>query len=75
MYYRVKSEYDNAPKFKYVGSYYMMRPDGILVGNELYTPRERQKITNSDRFFEIVNIPKNKIYWFFGARFEKREAM
>ena len=74
-YYRVKPEYDNAPKFVYVGSYYYMKQDNILIGNELYTPRARSRIANSDRFFEVVKIPKTKIYFFFGARFEKKKEV
>lgn len=68
MYYKVKPEHDNERKFVYAGSEYKMKKDGILIANELYTPRERKKIANSDRFFDIVEIPKSKTYRFFGAR-------
>ena len=27
-----------------------------------------------NELFEVVEIPKNKIYWFFGFRFESKEA-
>lgn len=74
LYYKVKPEHDNAPKFVYVGSYYYMKQDGVLVGNELYTPRERQKIANSDRFFEEVEVSKREVHWFFGARFQNSEV-
>ena len=48
--------------------------DGILVGNELYTLKEWEKLTarnlqNLDRYAEPVEINRNKTYWFFGARF------
>lgn len=48
--------------------------DRFLIANELYSPAEYNKMkTRSynkiDTYFETVNIPKNKIYWFFGARF------
>lgn len=68
-YYRVKPAYDQTPKF-------MEKPDhrlnnvGILIGNELYTPCERAKIMNGPWMFDEVEIPKNRIYFFFGARFE-----
>lgn len=74
MYYRVKADCDQRPKYEYVGTTYKLKPRGILVGGELYTPAERQKIANADKFFEIVEISKRKVYWFFGARFEKSEV-
>ena len=69
MYYKVKVEHDNERKFVYVGSEYKMKQDGILIANELYTSAERNKIANSNRFFDIVEISKRKTYRFFGARF------
>ena len=72
MYYRVKEDYDNSPRFVYVGSEYYTRLDGILVGGELYTPRERNKIANTNRFFDIVEISKNNTHICFGARFESK---
>ena len=68
-YYRVKDAYDGTPKF-------LERPDhrlnnvGELIAGELYTEAERAKIMNGPWMFEEVNIPKNRIYFFFGARFE-----
>lgn len=58
-YYKVKPEFDQK-----------RRADGsIFVGGELYTKSElkRYKAENLN-IFEVVNIPKNKVYWFFGAR-------
>lgn len=69
LYYKVKPNYDNAPKFKLTNDH-RAKPDGILVGNELYTPAERAKIANGSWFFDEVEISRKKIYWFFGARFE-----
>ncbi len=70
LYYRVKPDMDNRALYRYVGtSNTKIKRDGILVANELYTPRERERIANADKFFDIVEIPKNKTYWFFGARF------
>lgn len=74
-YYRVKEEHDNRARFKYYeknGFSHYVKEDGILIGNELYTPKEREKIANKDRYFEKVEISKNKTYWFFGARFEQK---
>lgn len=58
-YYKIKKEYDNKK-----------RNDGnILIGNELYTKKEKEKYNIPDLCCDIVEISKNKIYWFFGARF------
>ena len=74
-YYRVKPEFDNRARYKFVGhSNQKIRADGILIGGELYTGRERERIANADKFFDAVEIPKNKTYWFFGARFAVKEG-
>lgn len=73
IYYKVKPEHDSKTKYIYFekgGFSYQIKPDGILVGNELYTPKEREKIANTDKYFEKVEVSKRKTYWFFGARFE-----
>lgn len=71
-YYRVKPEYDNVTRYKlnWCGA---CVPDSILVGNELYTLVERSKIANRQQMFDVVNIPKNKTFFSFGARFEMKE--
>ena len=71
-YYRVKPEYDN--KVKYVWRRGQGVSDGILIGNELYTPKEYERLANYWAWFEEVEIPKNKTYWCFGARFEMEGA-
>ena len=73
-YYRVKADCDNYPKFVYVGNSNKVKQSGLLVGCELYTPAERKKIANADKFFEKVIISQRKTYWFFGARFEYKEV-
>lgn len=43
-----------------------------LVSNELYTAAEINKyssLSEALKYCDVVTIPKNKIYWFFGARF------
>lgn len=62
-YYKVLAKYDNC-KVVNNGKY-----TGFLVGNELYTEKERQKLNVPDNVFEIIEVSKNKTYWFFGARF------
>jgi hypothetical protein len=63
VYYRVKPDADNRKKYVYVGSSNQkIKPDGILVAHELYTPRERERIANADKFFEKVEISRKKIY-------------
>lgn len=37
--------------------------------NELYTPKEFERLANCSSWFEVVEIPKSKIYFCFGARF------
>lgn len=71
-YYRVKEDYDNCPRFVERPNH-QLRQTGILVGNELYTPAERAKLMNRNGMFEEVQIPKSKIYFFFGVRFELAE--
>ena len=72
LYYRVKADCDGYTRYRFVGNTTMLKADGNLVGEELYTPRERQKLANADKFFEKVEIPMSKIYYFFGARFEDK---
>lgn len=74
IYYKVKAEHDNKTKWKYYGKGgfpYYIKEDGILIANELYTPKERERIANSNRYFEEVEVSKKKVYFFFGARFEQ----
>lgn len=62
LYYKIPEEYDN----KYIGSH-------MLVGSELYTHKELQKLGIFDAVKKIavpLEISKRRIYWLFGARFE-----
>lgn len=71
IYYRVKPEYYNKIRLTRIGHYTQIaKYDGVLIANELYTPRERERLLNHDKCFEKVEIKKSKIYFFFGARFE-----
>lgn len=64
MYYKVKPEYDNVYKNPKIHN------GDILIGNELYTKKEFNKLPfKYAGAFERVEIPKNKTYFFFGARF------
>lgn len=66
-YYRVRKEYDQKRISKGKGKF--------LVAKELYTKTERNRMPKiSDEVFEKVLIPKSKIYFFFGARFEMTES-
>jgi len=60
LYYKVKHD-----AYDYLNKY-------AVVKNELLTARERNIKCRylSDDIFEPVNISKNNIFWFFGARFE-----
>ena len=75
-YYRVKPQYDNKQLCVIKRGKYVNCGD-ILIARELYTVKEWEKVVKSHVFgcrpadcVEVVEIPKNKIYWFFGARFE-----
>ena len=59
LYYQVKPEFDQKN-----------RCDGsILVANELYTPREKERFAISDETVDAVQVSKRSIYFSFGARF------
>ena len=69
LYYRVKKEYDNRTKYTWNNKRQGVS-NGILIANELYTPSEFRKIANYSGYFEPVEVKKNDIYFFFGARFQ-----
>lgn len=71
-YYKVKPEFDNVTRYK-LNRRGAGVPDSVLVGNELYTEIERSKIANRKQMFDVVEIPKNRTFFSFGARFEKIE--
>lgn len=53
-----------------------VKPTGLyMITGELLTERERNKFCNHDKHFEVVEIPKNKTHWFFGARFENTKFL
>lgn len=58
-YYKVKPQYDNRRKDN----------GDIYIADELYTQQEviQQKL-NKD-YLDVVEVSKNQIYFFFGARF------
>lgn len=69
IYYRVRKEYDQFPKNPKV------RDGNILVGEELYTEAEFNKLPFIYAgAFERVEIPKTQTYLFFGVRFQKSES-
>lgn len=76
-YYRVKPEYDQKQRIKNHRYKVKRKPDGVFVANELYTAGELDKfyitLEQEHNIFEVVEIPKNKIYWNFGCRFAIKE--
>ena len=73
LYYRVKKEYDNKRKFRYTNKEKThVKSDDILIAGELYTQKEREKLHHKNDCFDLVEVPKNKTYFFFGARFEMK---
>lgn len=67
-YYKVKPEYDNKACYTWNNKKQGVQ-DGILIANELYTPGEFRRIANCPAWFDIVEVSKRKIYFFFGVRF------
>lgn len=75
-YYKVKKEYDNLQRYN--GK--TVNFDGIWIANELYTEKELKKLVNSGvyinlKYFDVIEISKNKTYWFFGSRFSFAEGL
>lgn len=69
LYYRVKPEYDNARLLNRTTRAF----DGALVGNELYTEKEWERLVLRYRVSivvcEPVQVNKCNTSFFFGARF------
>ena len=60
LFYKVKPAFDNR-----------RRLDGsILIADELYTAKEKEKLRVPDAAVEAVSVKKNTTYWLFGARKE-----
>ena len=76
-YYRVKPEHDNEQLITIDKRGNIVMDGDFLVSNQLYTVKEWENVTKTHVFrqcnpadcVEAVEIPKSKIYWFFGARF------
>ena len=63
-YYKVKQEYDQTYKNPRI------HDGNILIAGELYTESERIKMRFvPDKCFHVVDIPRNKTGFMFGARF------
>lgn len=62
-FYKVKSKFDNYP----------LKARIIYVANELLTEKEVTKYNVNKDYCEIIDVPKNKTHWFFGARFANIE--
>ena len=51
-----------------------------IVKNELYTTKEFEKLCNNTKYlkknlFDIITVSNKKTHFFFGARFEDKEAL
>ena len=70
-YYRVLPQYANKhTKYTY-DKHNRPKWNGYFhIANELLTETEIKKHNYIKEYCEVVEIPKTKIYWFFGARFE-----
>ena len=71
-YYKVKEKYDG------VNVNPLIADSNILIKNELITTAELKRLLarglskykNYANFFDVVEVSKNKTYFFFGARYE-----
>lgn len=72
LYYKVKKQYDQEKRYKWNNHGQGVWDQTILVANELYTPEEYKRLANCPAWFDAVEIPKSKIYFLFGVRFEKK---
>lgn len=77
-YYRVKPEIDQKPRIKYSRFTSHRIQDGVFIADELYTACELKKFYIPEeifpKMFESVTIPKNKVFWNFGCRYEMKEV-
>ena len=78
-YYRIRKEYDNVAMRRYNATTKRIVSDNCYIGGELFTIKEMKKHQKNhllpadlEKFTELVDIPTNKIYWSFGARFEQK---
>lgn len=83
-YYRVKSQYDNCKLSKsheiLVGTELFTKREWEKAcikwaNRNILRQGENKTVTTAVKqafscMFDIVEVPKNKTYWFFGARFE-----
>lgn len=83
-FYKVKPEFDNCKlsrDFEIFVANELMTEQEYIAALKKYAnrnntrwenilPSKRDKLLFAQKF-DIVEIPKNKTYWFFGARFEK----
>lgn len=59
LYYKVKPEFDQKKR----------RDGSILIANELYTPREKERFNISNKAVDPVQVSRKAVYFCFGARF------
>lgn len=69
-YYRVRPEYDQRTRYTW-NNHHQGVSNGVVLANELYTPREFDRLAMCPAWFEEVNVSKRNIYWSFGARFAR----
>lgn len=64
-YFKVRTESDQYP-----------RKDGsILVSDELYTAREVQRLGIQSKHLDEVEVKKNRTYFMFGVRKERKDEI
>ena len=69
-YYKVNQNQDQKNVYKFDSRKRVWIYSTTLVKDELYTLRELKYYGVNPDILQIVFIPKNNIYWFFGCRFE-----
>jgi len=69
-YYKVSENLDQKNVYKFNSQKRYWEYSTVLIKDELYTERELKYYGIKPEELLVVNVPKNKTYWFFGCRFE-----
>lgn len=73
LFYKVPEKYDQYPIYKKTGN--VLQSPYYYVAGELYTEKEYSRLMKKyvcikPSALDLVSVPKNKTYWFFGSRFQ-----
>lgn len=69
-FYKVGENLDQRSVYKFDGRKKRMVWSTVLFKDELFTLRELKYYGIEPEKLQVVDVPKNKTYWFFGSRRE-----